>query len=49
LTTVWSSYKVAQTTGKTLTPEALPPPIMLDILASGGLVLYMRQHGSFDV
>lgn len=45
---MWPSYKVAQTMGKTLTPEALPL-IMLDILASGGLVPYMRQHGSFDV
>jgi hypothetical protein len=29
-------------------PEALPP-IMLDILASGGLVPYMRRHGGFVV
>ena len=36
------------TTGEILTPEALPP-IMLNILASGGLVPYMRQHGSFVV
>jgi 3-isopropylmalate/(R)-2-methylmalate dehydratase small subunit len=37
-----------RTTGETLMPEALPP-IMLEILASGGLVPYMRQHGSFVV
>ena len=37
-----------ETTGETLMPEALPP-IMLDILASGGLVPYMRQHGGFVV
>lgn len=37
-----------RTTGESLTPQALPP-IMLDILASGGLVPYMRRHGSFVV
>ena len=37
-----------RTTGEILRPEALPP-IMLEILASGGLVPYMRQHGSFVV
>jgi len=37
-----------RTTGEILMPEALPP-IMLEILASGGLVPYMRQHGSFVV
>jgi len=37
-----------RTTGETLMPEALPP-IMLEILASGGLVPYMRQHGRFVV
>ncbi len=37
-----------ETTGETLMPEALPP-IMLDILASGGLVPYMRRHGGFVV
>jgi len=36
------------TTGERLTPGALPP-IMLNILAAGGLVPYMRQHGSFVV
>ena len=37
-----------ETTGETLMPETLPP-IMLDILASGGLVPYMRRHGGFVV
>ncbi|HEV2674784.1 MAG TPA: 3-isopropylmalate dehydratase [Aliidongia sp.] len=37
-----------ETTGETLMPETLPP-IMLDILAAGGLVPYMRQHGGFVV
>lgn len=37
-----------ETTGETLMPEALPQ-IMLDILASGGLVPYMQQHGGFVV
>ncbi len=35
-------------TGEILIPEPLPP-IMLAILAAGGLVPYMRQHGSFVV
>lgn len=37
-----------ETTGETLMPERLPP-IMLDILAAGGLVPYMREHGGFVV
>ena len=37
-----------ETTGETLMPESLPP-IMLDILAAGGLVPYMREHGGFVV
>ena len=37
-----------ETTGETLLPETLPP-IMLDILASGGLVPYMRRNGGFVV
>jgi 3-isopropylmalate/(R)-2-methylmalate dehydratase small subunit len=35
-----------ETTGDVLLPETLPP-IMLDILAVGGLVPYMRQRGGF--
>ena len=37
-----------ETTGEKLTPEKLPP-IMLAILAEGGLVPYMRRHGKFIV
>jgi 3-isopropylmalate/(R)-2-methylmalate dehydratase small subunit len=36
------------TTGEILRPEPLPP-IMLEILASGGLVSYMRKHRRFIV
>jgi 3-isopropylmalate/(R)-2-methylmalate dehydratase small subunit len=37
-----------ETSGETLMPERLPP-IMQDILEAGGLVPYMRRHGSFVV
>jgi 3-isopropylmalate/(R)-2-methylmalate dehydratase small subunit len=37
-----------ETTGDMLLPETLPP-IMLDILAAGGLVPYMRQRGGFTL
>jgi 3-isopropylmalate/(R)-2-methylmalate dehydratase small subunit len=37
-----------ETTGEILKPEPLPP-IMLEILASGGLVPYMRKHRHFVV
>jgi 3-isopropylmalate/(R)-2-methylmalate dehydratase small subunit len=37
-----------EATGETLLPEPLPP-IMRDILAAGGLVPYIRQHGRFVV
>ena len=37
-----------ETTGEALVSETLPP-IMLDILAAGGLVPYMREHGGFVV
>jgi 3-isopropylmalate/(R)-2-methylmalate dehydratase small subunit len=37
-----------ETRGETLMPESLPP-IMLDILAAGGLVPYMREHRRFIV
>jgi 3-isopropylmalate/(R)-2-methylmalate dehydratase small subunit len=36
------------TTGDILRPEPMPP-IMLDILAAGGLVPYMRRHRRFIV
>lgn len=37
-----------ETTGEALMPETLPP-IMLDILGSGGLVPYMRRYRGFVV
>jgi 3-isopropylmalate/(R)-2-methylmalate dehydratase small subunit len=37
-----------ETSGETLLPEPLPP-VMQSILAAGGLVSYIRQHGRFVV